>query len=65
MNDELQRTALALRDLLEMSGALGARLTFDNGTVLDLDETRITLIPANGQQIDITPLVEWTGLVPA
>ena len=63
MMDELRATALALRDLLEQTGAKKGSLTFDGVTLTASD--RGIYVATNGQTEDITEWVESIGMVVA
>jgi hypothetical protein len=61
----LRSAALALRDLLEATGADEGTLTFGGLIVTFNRDDGFHMLPADGRSVDITEWVEWTGLVPA
>ncbi len=62
MTDEFQRTVFALRDLAELTGATHASMTWEDGNGITVEADGTVRLDDG---TDITPLIDWTGMVVA
>lgn len=65
LSEALRPPALALRDLVEITGADEGTLEFDGLIVTYSEADGFHAVPREGDPVEITDWIEWTGLVPA